>query len=173
MRRLEALFGEIEEEASLALEREGVPAEARALGRALAMRYRGQSYEIEVPLPAQIDDGTAVELFHRRHAARYGHSRPGAPVEIVAARVSAVGHTRAPLLPDHVPARRGGATRRRITLAAGEEIEVAGWHWNDLPEGHTSNEPAIVFGDHATALFPPGWTWRIDRKGNLVAEASG
>jgi N-methylhydantoinase A len=168
-RRLEALFTGLEEEAGLALEREGVPVDARRLVRSLAMRYRGQAYEIEVPLPAELEDETAGELFHRHHAARYGYARPEAAVEIVAAQVTAVGRTRAPRLPDHRSAGREGPVTRRLTIA-GDDIEVASWHWEDLPAGHASDEPTIVFGDHATALVPPGWSWHVDRMGNLIAE---
>jgi N-methylhydantoinase A len=166
--RREALFGEMEEEARRALEREGVPSARRTLTRALAMRYRGQSYELEVPVPAATE--TLARDFHHHHERRYGYARSDAPTEIVAARVVAIGATRVPRLPDHVPAAPSRPVARRIVLAGGE-IVVPAWRWDELPSGHRSDEPAVVFGDHASVLVPPGWSWRVDRCGNLVLEA--
>ena len=48
------------------------------------LRYRGQSYEIEVPLtPGYIAD------FHAAHQRAFGHSAPEAPVEVVSLRIRA------------------------------------------------------------------------------------
>jgi N-methylhydantoinase A len=165
---LEALFDEMEEEARRTLEREGVPPARRTVSRALAMRYRGQSYEVEVPVPAAA--GGLARDFHDHHERRYGYARPDAPTEIVAARVVAIGATRAPRLPDHAPAGPSRPAARRIALAGGE-IMVPAWRWDDLPVDHRSDEPAVVFGDHASALVPPDWSWLVDRRGNLVLEA--
>lgn len=169
--RLEELFIEIEQEAARALDRERVPPGARSLDRTLGMRYRGQAYEIDVPLAR--GGGSPAALFHRLHEQRYGYARPGAATEIVTARVTAKGRGRPPRLPDHAPRGGGRPALRRIALTGAEPARVAAWRWQDLPVGHESDEPAIVFGGHATALVPPGWSWRVDRKGNLVLEAAG
>ena len=173
--RLEDLFAEMEEGAARALDREAVPPAARAVARTLAMRYRGQSYEIEVPLaPAGLAEGEALaRAFHDEHARRYGYARPDADTEIVAARVAAIGGTRAPRLAEHVARGPADPARRRIALPDAGVVEAAAWRWDALPPGHASDEPAVVFGDHATALIPPGWSWRVDRWGNLVLEFMG
>ncbi len=166
----EGVFGELEEEAVRALDREGVPSSARGIARSLAMRYRGQSYEVEVPLPAgpgTASPGAAVgEAFHRHHERRYGYARPGAPVEIVAARVVGTGATRPPRLPRHQPVGpTGGAPGPAL-----EGVAAGVWRWDALAPGHRSDRPAVVLGDHATALVPPGWSWAVDDFGNLLLE---
>lgn len=166
--RLEEPFAELEALACEALEEEGVPEGSRGSRRSLAMRYVGQSYETSVSWEADTDP---VDAFHRRHRERYGYARPEAAVEIVAARVTAIGATRQPALPDQVPGVSGRPERREIGLPGGGRTEVEAWDWAALPAGHESDRPAVVLGDHATALVPPGWSWRIGRHGDLVLEA--
>jgi N-methylhydantoinase A len=164
--RLARSFEAMEREADIGLASEGVPPERRTTSRSLAMRYRGQSYEVDVPAGGT---GDPASRFHRLHRERYGHSRPEAPVEVVAARVAAVGIGRPPALPPHRPT--GPAVPgRRSAWVNGEKIELESWPWEGLPAAHESRGPALVFGDHATALVPPGWRWRVDSFGNLLLE---
>lgn len=165
--RLAEPLGELEAEADRALKREGVAPDARALEPTLAMRYRGQAYETTVAWRRGVDP---VAAFHDAHRGRYGYARPDAPAEIVALGVAAVGSTAAPALPDHRPGPGGTPAERRVALPGEGPIGVAAWDWSEIPEGHESDEPAVVFGDHATALVPPGWSWRVGRHGDLVLE---
>jgi N-methylhydantoinase A/oxoprolinase/acetone carboxylase beta subunit len=166
-RRIERWFEGLEAEAREALAAEGVPAERRVTARSLAMRYLGQSYEVEVPLEDGFDPAAA---FHRRHRERHGYARPEAPVEVVAARVAAVGAGRPRELPAHRPSGSSVPVRRTLVFD-GEEVEAETWIWAGLPAGHEGRGPALVLDDHATALVPPRWGWRVDRFGNLVLEA--
>jgi N-methylhydantoinase A len=164
---LEPRFEELERKAARALADDGVAAARRHVTRTLALRYRGQSYEIEVPCTRKTDP---VAAFHRAHAERYGYARPEADVEIVAARVAAIGIGHVPTLPDYRP--KGEArVRERVAWIGGRRAEVQAWIWDALPIGHRGRGPALVFGDHATALVPPGWEWRVDPHGNVVLEA--
>ena len=167
--RLEEAFAGLEERAAEALDEEGVAPGARESRRALEMRYVGQSYETTVAWEGEEDP---VEAFHRRHRDRYGYARPDAAVEIVAARLAAVGVTVAPGLPDHPAETSGEPERREIGLPDGERLEVEAWRWDDLAAGHASDRPAVVFGDHATAVIPPDWSWRVGRRGDLVLETT-
>ena len=137
------------------------------MSRTLAMRYRGQSYEIDVPA----DGGKSpAAAFHRLHDERYGHARLDAPVEIVTARVAATGSCDPPALPLHRPESTERPAARRLWLD-GEEAEVEAWAWESLEPGHRGEGPALVLGDHATALVPSGWRWAVDRFGNLILES--
>jgi N-methylhydantoinase A len=49
------------------------------------LRYRGQSFELTVPL-----EGDPVEAFHRSHEERYGYADRGRPIELVAVRSAEV-----------------------------------------------------------------------------------
>ena len=54
---------------------------------------------------------------------------------------------------------------------AGEEVAVEAWAWESLPSGHRARGPALVLGDHATALVPATWRWAVDPFGNLILES--
>ena len=49
------------------------------------LRYAGQSFELTVPLGADL-----VAAFHRAHEERYGYAEPGRPLELVAVRTADV-----------------------------------------------------------------------------------
>jgi N-methylhydantoinase A len=166
-RRLERWFEGLESEARDGLATEGVPPERRTTVRSLAMRYRGQSYEVEIPL-ADVRDITAA--FHGRHRERHGYARPGAPVEVVSAHVAATGVGRPLDIALHRPA--GSIAPVGGTLSIdGQDVTAETWIWAGLPAGHGGRGPALVLDDHATALVPPGWEWKLDPFGNLVLEA--
>ncbi len=67
------------------------------------LRYRGQSFELTVPLGPDLP-----ARFHRAHAERYGYAEPGRPLELVAIRTADV---------------RPGP---ELTLPRGERREVRG-----------------------------------------------
>ena len=90
-----AAFLPLVQAATRAFERQGgdaVDPAARRLERAATLRYRGQSFELTVPLRRA--DGAAVEdlvaAFHDAHRARYGYALDR-EVELATLRLRAVG----------------------------------------------------------------------------------
>jgi N-methylhydantoinase A len=59
---------------------EELPAEGEAL-----LRYAGQSFELAVPLQADLE-----AAFHRAHTERYGYADPGREIELVAVRTAEI-----------------------------------------------------------------------------------
>src|SRR6202043_2403443 len=62
--------------------------------RSAGIRYRGQSYEVSVPVAGLNDEADLVALgkrFHEVHRRRYGHMAESEAVEIVNFQVTAVG----------------------------------------------------------------------------------
>jgi N-methylhydantoinase A len=164
-------------EAHAALDEEGVPSDRRVLERSLAMRYVGQSYEIDVPADDAVPNAAGgsgaagpAAAFHRLHAERYGHARWDAPVEIVTARVGAIGTGNPPALPLHRPEATDPTPPRTVRIGA-DGVPAEARAWESLPPGHRGRGPALVLGDHATALVPADWRWRVDGFGNLVLES--
>ena len=68
------------------------------------LRYRGQSFEIEVPLePAWLASGDVAaitEAFHAEHERIYGHADRDAPVQAISLRVVIAGAVPAPHFPE-------------------------------------------------------------------------
>ena len=101
-------------EARAALAEEGFAGEP-AVERTLSLRYAGQNYERDVPLPpGRLDEralAAAFDAFHALHHEVYGYSFPGETIELIHANVSAARAGRAPRAGVHPGRRRAGAAR--------------------------------------------------------------
>jgi N-methylhydantoinase A len=149
-----------------------------AVTAALDMRYRGQSYELTVPLPLPIGPeavAAAVTGFHGAHEQRYGYAMPGEKVEVVTLRVKASAPGPAVELP-----RRplGGSSpapawlrRRSVWFAPGGPVEADVYERTRLEPGNRFAGPAVVLQYDATVVVAPGWEARVDEWGNLWVAA--
>ena len=123
----------------------------------LDLRYRGQTYELEIPV--MIDDLAAevlADLFHQAHQARYGHSLPDGEVELVHARASSViPRERSTGFAPHWPSSNETGSR---SVYWGPE---RGWLQTDVISRSTVQEvgsvtgPAIIQQTDSTLVVPP------------------
>jgi N-methylhydantoinase A len=148
------------------------------LQRFAEMRYRGQSFQVDVPLGEEAggtpDIGHVIEAFHREHERLYNHADRQAEVEFIALRVRIAG---AMQLPDSrpLPARGEGAAS---ALAGERRARFEGrWHescpvyWRErLGRGDSFSGPAIVEQADATVLVPPGFAASVGTYGDLLLE---
>ena len=130
-----------------------------SIERSADLRYRGQSYELNVPWSG------AVTKFHREHASIYGYAIPKREVEIVTIRIRARTKLPKPRL-TRPPSRKGSSVTRRIWISGA---------WRSVPvlkrEQLTSvirRGPALVLDYGSTTLIPQGWRFQLDRVGNLL-----
>ncbi len=165
------------QDAERILEGEGVPRERRKYRPAADLRYRGQAYELSLPLPDRpLGEGDLAELaqeFHREHEQRYGYSAPDEPVELVNLRLTATGEADAPEIPE-LP--RGGNVREAFLETRRAYFGESGWHEvpvyarEKLPPGADLSGPAVVEGIESTCLVPPRSRAHVDVYGNLILE---
>jgi N-methylhydantoinase A len=160
---LEAVLAELEGEA-----RPLVAGSRARLHWSLDVRYRGQAYELTVPLPPRpVTDATlqrALRGFHRAHRRAYGHASPGAPTEIVTVRCRATIRQPALRVADSAAEPRPAGERvvHRVVhavvdrAALGDDARLPG--------------PAIVEQEDSTLLVPAGWTLRGAGGGSLILE---
>src|SRR5947199_212077 len=128
---LEAAFTALEERGAAMLERAGIAPERRRLVRSVDARYPRQSHELEVPVArGRIEAATLAQIaeaFHERHLHTYGHDNRSEPVQVVSARVAAIGPT-APLTSRDTVARRGtdpSNAKRQIWFRQTRVIDAA------------------------------------------------
>jgi N-methylhydantoinase A len=152
--RLTAVFEELEDAALRAMAEEGLEPDHVSLHRLADVRYAGQSFELTVPA------GDWAARFHRAHADRYGFNRPDATLELVTARVQAVG----PALPTprRPPADTAGGTpaqagREQTVRYRGRSLRARVTARSLLRPGATVEGPAIVHEYSATLWLPPDW----------------
>ena len=149
------------------------------LSAALDLRYRGQSYELTVPLDLPIAPGrveAAVAAFHAAHAQRYDYAMTAAPVECVTLRVAG----RAPGARPQLPAAALGdpdasgalVDERGVWFVADGATVTPVYDRSRLAPGQRFVGPALVRQYDATVLIHPGWSAAVDRLGNLWLERS-
>ncbi|HET6868254.1 MAG TPA: hydantoinase/oxoprolinase family protein [Solirubrobacteraceae bacterium] len=165
---LEELEGQLREW----LRRDGVADADIEVARMLDCRYAGQGYELRLSLGNGRFSEADLDRFHALHEREYGHSF-GDPIEIVNARVSAVG--RRPALAG-VRSGSGDAERaligeRESTFRVNGGLESLPTRFYDrqsLPVGESLSGPAIVFHPDTTTLVPPSWTVSAEASGDLI-----
>jgi N-methylhydantoinase A len=174
---LRALLGELEESGRGALADEGIAREEGRVNHALDLRYVGQEYTLTVPLtsgeePSEPAFADAVAgRFHEQHEVRFGHANPGAPVEVVAVRSTALGD-----LGRAEPSAIGssddaGAGERRAVTFDRAEHDTAVIARDDLGRGSVIEGPAVISEQTATTVVPPGASATVDDIGTLVVRA--
>ncbi|GIK82871.1 MAG: 5-oxoprolinase [Alphaproteobacteria bacterium] len=138
------------------------------------MRYAGQAFEINIPVPesALVDDSGIAGLvmeFNSEHKRLYGYSVAGEPVQFVNLRVTALGCVQKAELPARADNGRDPAPtgRRRVHLEDAAAREVPVWHRADLPARSRIIGPAIVEDSGASIPILPGHRLRVDTIGNL------
>ena len=135
---------------------------ASKIERTADLRYRGQSYELNVTWSG---GPAAARAFHREHARIYGYATPEREIEVVTIRVRARQRLPKPKL-TRGPYRKGPAEIRRVW------VEGAWRKIPALPRTQVSPRraagPALILDYGSTTLVPPGWWYRNDRSGNLI-----
>ncbi|HEX3176715.1 MAG TPA: hydantoinase/oxoprolinase family protein [Methylomirabilota bacterium] len=172
---LATLFEEMEASAQRQLELEGFASSQQRLVRSLDLRYRGQAFELNVPVDAALAVDAIEAAFHRQHRVTYGHASPDATVELVNARLIAYGVVAKPTVEPH----RGGTARlddalieRRAVFFGGAPVRCPVWERDRLAAGAELAGPAIIEEFGATTVVPPGWRGRLDAHGHLLFERS-
>ncbi len=155
------------------LEREAV-AEAREQGfagdpvvqRSISMRYAGQNYEQDVPVPRGPITGDSLKAlqdeFGEAHRRFYGYHFPGEVVELIHFNVTAIGATAPPSLPALAPGPRPEPRERRaVRIGGAAHRDCPVYRRDALPAGCTLTGPAIVEELDSTTLVPAGHTLSV------------
>jgi N-methylhydantoinase A len=158
-------FSPLERRARRELRAEGAAANRIRTVATLDVRYRGQSYELRVPMSA-----TYRRAFHAAHHAMYGYADERRAVEVVNLRVIATA-------PAAVRLPRTGVDRRTAPGSVAHRMRWDG-RWlrtrrcdrGALPIGRRLAGPLVISELSATTVVPPAWTARVCRSGDLLLE---
>ena len=138
-----ALYSSLEAEAVRLLEADGVGREDVELHRTAQMRYVGQTYQVEAPMPAgHLTPGAVpgiVETFHRCHEREYGVSSDDFAPALVSLGVTAIGHTESP--PAVEIGGGGDAVKGERRIYFNRE-----WHASTVYDGHALRPDATLAG---------------------------
>src|SRR6266404_2610960 len=147
-KKREKAFRDLERTAADVLRREGFPAAKQRHERTLALRYKGQSFELEVKQTT----GNIAAHFHRAHLERYGYAQTANIVEVVSARLRSLGIVEESSQP-RASTLRGQHVKPGKNVSAyfaGKKLSVAVYDREALPAGARLRAPCIVTEYSAT-----------------------
>ena len=162
----------LENEARERLRADGFANDQIRIEASLDMRYVGQSFELNIMLPAELTDTEELmEAFHKAYEQRYSHRDQGSG-EVIAFRVTGFGNMDRPPLPSVLGGDELAAsirdTRQVIFNSVSRETTV---YWReDLPLNTTFGGPAIIEERGSTTVVPPNFNVLMDPTGSLVLD---
>lgn len=154
-----------------------LPPEAVSLHFSADLRYRGQAFELMMPL----DDGpldaagiaALIEAFHRQHFERFSFDDRRESVEMVTLRLMGIGAL-------------GGIGSHAMAAATGAPTPdfrqvYLGGRWRDVPVFQQDTltiaspviGPAIIEQDYTTLLLTESWTLALAASGDMMARKIG
>lgn len=140
----------------------------------LDMRYKGQSYEIEVPLEMPVSGASieaATSAFHETHQRLYGYRMPEASIEVVTLRLRGALPGARPALPREALKDEGAPPvlpeTRLVWFSETGPAEVRCYDRSTLRYGHVLTGPAAILQYDTTVLVLPGWRVSIDTFKNM------
>ncbi|MBL8705078.1 MAG: hydantoinase/oxoprolinase family protein [Rhodospirillales bacterium] len=139
------------------------------------MRYRGQSFEIEVPLQMEwIEAGDLQKIakaFHAEHDRLYGHSDEGDAIQIISLRMVVVGSSPQPKLPTQEKRSDTPKPVRQIEVYLdGKKQSVPLYRRADLGHGHRFASPCVILQEDTTTCVPSGFAGSVDANGNILLQ---
>lgn len=153
---------------------DGVSPDAITVLASADCRYRGQGYELTIPLPGHDEASLSVaaDLFHSAHEELYGHANRAEDVELVTVRIAVTG------------AYGGRRGRRRAAVASDDTepliarrtVRIPGSGWSELPvydrarmlPGTTYEGPAIVAQMDSTTFILDDQLMTVAPQGDLI-----
>ncbi len=171
---LMAIFNRLEADARRKFAGDGLDPSLVVIRRSIDMRYVGQAYEINVPLPDATDGivRAGVDAFHDAHARLYWWKDPDREIEFVTPRVTAIFDV--PKLPVVRSALSGADAdaalkgMRGVLFTASGPTPTAIYDRDRLLPGNRLSGPAIVESFDTTLVVNPGFQATMNAFRHLV-----
>jgi N-methylhydantoinase A len=180
---LQALLDDLADTATANFRVQGAPDATPAITRTISMRYEGQNYEQEIPVPeGELDEQALGSIYHRYHDLHeefYGYRLDGLPIELV--RLTATVTAAEPAgIPELSLDTRGGAGEveppgsRTVKAYFGDGFQdTPVVPRAELVGAEPRQGPLIVESMDTTLVVPPGWTAHSDAVGILQLSYEG
>ena len=182
--RFEAIFAPIVDEASGFLRRAGIVDGDIRITRRLDMRYQGQGYEIEVPLPNSGEPETVFDdltnLFETEYERVFSASHLDEALEIINWKVDATGpdvtlqagYSLTSAGSEHADSNLHKGTRPAYFADSGGYIDCPTYNRYAFSPGTEITGPALIEERESTCVIGVGDTAIVDANYNLIVELS-
>lgn len=176
--RANSLLVELDRLGKEEMERFGVPFDQVSVSRFADMRYVGQSFELEVPIPEKIDPekiGKIEQDFAGANKRTYGQVKAGVPIELINFRTVYIYPMERPRLKAIA---KGGSMKealkgRRDAHFGDGYVSTPIYDRAKLPTGGRTEGPAIVEQADTTTVIYPNQSCYIDDFNNIIINALG
>ncbi|MGI8579295.1 MAG: hydantoinase/oxoprolinase family protein [Solirubrobacteraceae bacterium] len=144
----------------------GTPAaEVRVEGE---VRYRGQAFELTIPVDDESSPADLRAAFEEAHEERYSYRDSEQEIELVTLRATATGATPDVTLAGAQDGATAPSAERRAHFA-GTAVTAAVWR-GEIAPGTRVAGPAVCELPETTLAIPPGWAGSADPNGTLRLE---
>ncbi len=169
------IFDSMQALAETALDEDAIAPAQRDYLRTADLRYLGQAYEVNVPVPdGPLDDdliAAVVARFHDEHQRQFAHSSVGDPVEVVNLRMIAMGRVEAPEL-----GKKPGEQAELVPIEhrqvyfeeSGGFVDCPIYKRDAMATATDIAGPVIVEQLDCTTVVHPGQKLCVDEWGNLI-----
>jgi N-methylhydantoinase A/oxoprolinase/acetone carboxylase beta subunit len=181
---IEALFTEMQAGLERQLLGSGIASEAIRFQRSADMRYLGQGFEVETPLPALMSEQGRGEIewaFQQAYASRFGHHLEGQRIEIVNWRVEASAEVDASSMSRLSDGNSPGSPQRAADSALAAARRTRPAYFPELADfvdtpviaeaslvpGETLIGPALIEQPGSTVVVGPGDRFGMDESGHI------
>jgi 5-oxoprolinase (ATP-hydrolysing) len=169
---LEPVFEQLTQTARDKVVAEGIASELVETNRSLDVRFEGLDSSLTIACPADGDYRSAFLLQHRK---LYGYVHEGRSLEIVTARLEAIGRSTTTISKSHSVASLSSPNATRTTQAffnaTSHDTNI--FLRSDLQSGNVIAGPAIVLEDISTTVIDPGWQAKVLSEGELEIGRGG
>lgn len=171
---VEKQFRRIEDAAVTELRSEGFSG-TPGISYSINMRYLGQNYEHEVPVPTDaITSGRlqeAYDAFISMHEAQYGYAIENEIIELVSFRVTTTGERHKPDLTVTVESTsQPTVTERSIHFRGTGSLPASVLRRYDMPAGMTVDGPAVLEEPGSTTIVEPGMKATVLNDGQILID---
>lgn len=173
--KLNATYADIEARARELMARDGVRGERVEITKTAQMRYVGQTFEVETPIPdgeLDADSITAItNEFHRMHELEYGVSSDMFEPAFVSLSVAATAHmAEAPEFKRLSGEKMHALKNKREVYFDREWSECPVINGQILQPGDTTTGPAVIEYTDSVCVLPPDAKASVDVHGNLMID---
>ena len=165
LEEIEEIFSKLIEQAVILVNQDGIKLENEVVSKILAMRFQGQSFDLEVSYKESIEE--LRHNFIEVHRQRYGFAAENEPIEIVACRLTLTVPHDDPSLPKLIDRDEPNPVNFTSTLNYKEEIPI--YNKSSLGKNFKKAGPLIINQLDTTIWIPSGWEMKLDEYGFIFA----
>jgi N-methylhydantoinase A len=149
-------FAELNQRAIHDLNEQGISEKVTKFIYSLDLRYKGQSYEINVAYGENL-----VESFNEKHKLLYGYSIPSEQIELVNVRLHSI-YQRMKNIPHQERRGDNKPHEKRLMMFEDGFVEGEVFFRKDLNPGFEGMGPAVIEEETATTVIPPDIIFSMD-----------